>query len=316
VGTLLINADGTYTFTPVVGYTGPVPSATYTVTDGTASSSAVLSFANIPAEPVAPAPAPAPQPAPPPPPPAPAPAPLPDEPNQPSWVERPVTERPGVPGLPPFVNSALHVLFAVGGSSAERALFASPVGEMQGGEPLMGEAMAQVPDSLMFDSSTRGAEQGLIRERAFGEIQTFQPALYVQSAVRHQPITTDPSLWVQHAVRSSQLESQLRAAADNASNSATPGYSTLIDPFALGAPKPEGSSVKVADIEVPEARQEAVAAVVQPEVQEPAVKNSAEPAEKPVVQPRAAVGLRSQLERFAKDRAQGARPVTRTSVTS
>ena len=227
-----------------------------------------------------------------------------------------MTERPAVPGLPPIVNSALHVLFAVGGASAERTLFASPVGEMQGGEPLMGEAMAQVPDSLLFDSSTRGAEQGLIRERAFGEMQSFQPALYVQSAVRHQPITTDPSLWVQHAVRSSQLESQLRAAADNASNSATPGYNTLIDPFALGAPKPEGSPVKVAEIEAPEARQEAVAAVVQPEAQEQVVKNAADPAEKPVEKPRAAAGLRSQLERFAKDRAQSARPVTRTSVTS
>jgi hypothetical protein len=228
-----------------------------------------------------------------------------------------VSEAPAAPGLPPVVNSALHVLFAVGGASAERGLFASPVGGTQAGEPLMGEALAQVPDSLLFDSSTRGADQGLIRERAFGEMQAFQPALYVQSAVRHQPITTDPSLWVQHAVRSSQLESQLRAGAAIANNSATPGYGTLIDPFALGAPKPEGSPVTVADADAPEARQEAVApAAVPPETQERAVKNTVDPAEKPVVKPRAAVGLRSQLERFAKDRGQSARPVTRTSVSS
>jgi hypothetical protein len=205
----------------------------------------------------------------------------------------------------------------VGGSAAERGLFASPVGEIQAGEPLMGEAMAQVPDSLMFDSSTRGAEQGLIRERAFGEMQTFQPALYVQSAVRHQPITTDPNLWVQHAVRSSQLESQLRAGAAVANNSAMPGYNTLFDPFALGAPRPEGSEVKVAEVQAPEVRQEAVAhTVVDPEAQAHAVKNGGDSAEKPVEKPRAALGLRSQLERFAKDRSQSARPVTRTSVSS
>ncbi|MGY6039148.1 retention module-containing protein, partial [Aeromonas sp. AE23HZ002T15] len=34
IGTLLINADGTYTFTPALNYTGPVPPADYIVTDG------------------------------------------------------------------------------------------------------------------------------------------------------------------------------------------------------------------------------------------------------------------------------------------
>ena len=34
VGTLVINANGNYTFTPQTGYTGPVPVATYTVVDG------------------------------------------------------------------------------------------------------------------------------------------------------------------------------------------------------------------------------------------------------------------------------------------
>ncbi|MEZ0315910.1 MAG: retention module-containing protein [Methylophilaceae bacterium] len=34
VGTLVINANGSYTFTPAVNYNGPVPVATYTVTDG------------------------------------------------------------------------------------------------------------------------------------------------------------------------------------------------------------------------------------------------------------------------------------------
>ncbi|MDH4564855.1 retention module-containing protein, partial [Pseudomonas sp. BN411] len=47
VGTLVINADGSYTFTPAPNYTGPVPTATYTVTDGTATDTGELSFADV-----------------------------------------------------------------------------------------------------------------------------------------------------------------------------------------------------------------------------------------------------------------------------
>ena len=144
-----------------------------------------------------------------------------------------------------------------------------------------------------------------------------RPDLYVQLAVRHQPISTDPSLWVQHAVRSSQLESQLRAAYIEADNSAAPGNSTLVDPFALGAPKPGDSPIKVAEAEVPENRQEAVAKAVSAPLAAPeAVKASVESADKPVDKPRAAAGLRNQLQRYAKDRAFSARPITRSTVSS
>ncbi|WP_426359187.1 beta strand repeat-containing protein [Pseudocolwellia sp. HL-MZ19] len=51
VGTLLVNADGTFTFTPVLNYNGAVPSATYTVSDGTGgvneTSTAILSFTDV-----------------------------------------------------------------------------------------------------------------------------------------------------------------------------------------------------------------------------------------------------------------------------
>ncbi|WP_103103015.1 retention module-containing protein, partial [Pseudomonas sp. LFM046] len=47
VGSLVINADGSYSFTPAPNYTGPVPTATYTVTDGTATDTADLSFADV-----------------------------------------------------------------------------------------------------------------------------------------------------------------------------------------------------------------------------------------------------------------------------
>jgi gliding motility-associated-like protein len=48
VGTLVINSDGTYTFTPVANYNGTVPVATYTLSDGSATSTATLSLTVTP----------------------------------------------------------------------------------------------------------------------------------------------------------------------------------------------------------------------------------------------------------------------------
>ena len=42
VGSLTLNANGAYTFTPAADYNGPVPVATYTITDGNATASADL----------------------------------------------------------------------------------------------------------------------------------------------------------------------------------------------------------------------------------------------------------------------------------
>ncbi|WOI25590.1 VCBS domain-containing protein [Cobetia amphilecti] len=47
VGTLLINADGTFTFTPGENYNGPVPDTTYVITDGTEFDEAILSFEDV-----------------------------------------------------------------------------------------------------------------------------------------------------------------------------------------------------------------------------------------------------------------------------
>jgi VCBS repeat-containing protein len=44
VGTLLINTDGSYTFTPATNYNGPVPVATYTVSDGSLATTSTLSI--------------------------------------------------------------------------------------------------------------------------------------------------------------------------------------------------------------------------------------------------------------------------------
>ena len=48
VGTLVIHTDGSYTFTPVTNFRGPIPVAIYEVTNGTNSSTATLSITIIP----------------------------------------------------------------------------------------------------------------------------------------------------------------------------------------------------------------------------------------------------------------------------
>ncbi len=44
MGTLSIAANGAYVFTPAAGYAGAVPSATYTLSDGSLTATATLSF--------------------------------------------------------------------------------------------------------------------------------------------------------------------------------------------------------------------------------------------------------------------------------
>ena len=48
IGTLVINTNGSYTFTPALNYTGPVPTATYTVTDGTNPTTSTLNISVTP----------------------------------------------------------------------------------------------------------------------------------------------------------------------------------------------------------------------------------------------------------------------------
>uniref|UniRef100_UPI000B546CA7 VCBS domain-containing protein n=1 Tax=Cobetia sp. QF-1 TaxID=1969833 RepID=UPI000B546CA7 len=47
VGTLVINTDGSFIFTPGENYNGPVPDTTYVITDGTESDEAILSFQDV-----------------------------------------------------------------------------------------------------------------------------------------------------------------------------------------------------------------------------------------------------------------------------
>ncbi|MCB0074274.1 MAG: hypothetical protein KDE20_22565, partial [Caldilineaceae bacterium] len=249
--------------------------------------------------------------------PSPAPAPAPQDERQPGWENNADATPPPAAVIPMPELGGLHVLYAVGDSRGESSLTGSPLGTIQASSPLLGEAQAQLPDSLLFSRNSHGEHIGLIRERGFGEVQEVRPDLYVQLAVRHQPISTDPSLWVQHAVRASQLESQLRDASLDANHSATPGYGTLMDPFALGAPQPEGSVVKVSEATTGETHPVTAAVTADaPEVTPTPVKDAEHMAEKPVEKPKAAMGLRQQLQRHAKDRLVSARPITRSTANS
>ncbi|MBL0606168.1 retention module-containing protein [Aeromonas caviae] len=50
IGTLIINADGSYTFTPALNYTGPVPAVNYTVTDGDDTNDSTLTIIITPVD--------------------------------------------------------------------------------------------------------------------------------------------------------------------------------------------------------------------------------------------------------------------------
>jgi hypothetical protein len=217
-----------------------------------------------------------------------------------------------VPSIAPPISSVLHVLYAVNSSSTERGTVASGLAAAQLSSPLLGEALAQLPDNLLFDSSGQSPLVQLIQEPAFGQVINTAPALHVQYAVRHQPIVSDYGLFVQRAVRSSQLESQLRSTTLDSQNSAVTGYATLFDPFALGAPKPGTPLGQVALVEEVAPAEPAVAQQAPEGERASAIVHEVpEPPKAQAV--RAATGFRAQMERFAKDREQSARPITRSA---
>lgn len=198
-------------------------------------------------------------------------------------------------------SPVVHVSFAVGESNTGSSLSTS-LGTLPTDSPLQAEALAQVPDSLMFDAGLRGD---------VGELQVIAPALHVQHAVRHQPIVMERGLFVQHAVRASQLESLVRSAMIDAQSSAT---TTLLNPFALGAPAPLDAQTRAADVPADSKPGEAGTRSAPPDTAPPpaeADRVEAPQGKEPVVKPKAAVGFKTQLQRLANDRVRGDRPVTR-----
>ena len=198
VGTLVINADGSFVFDPNPAYDGPVPTATYTVSDGTTTATADLSFTDMPNEVIFEQ--------------------LVTQPNpfsdalDPNRPDPFAIRSPVIPiGMPEdlFVTNSVR-------ESAVRIAQNSNFGVFNVDAPTRGEL-----DNLTFD--LKGLPIGM------------DPNLFVQHAVRSLPITQEPRLFVQNAVRQSQLESTMRSIGVNSFNTATSGISSLFSPFDLGS---------------------------------------------------------------------------------
>jgi hypothetical protein len=126
-------------------------------------------------------------------------------------------------------------------------------------------------------------------------------ALYVQSAVRHEPLPFNQVLFVQAAVRASQLESAARNARVDSVNTATPGVVSLLDPFALGAPTVQSDSANSAaenGKNAPQKTSDAPAGHDNVVTLEPA-DATADAADRITAVPRAAASFASQLQGVA-----------------
>ena len=132
------------------------------------------------------------------------------------YFSQPSEQRWPVPRLfPPFVP-ALHVLPGVADVSIERG----------------------IGSGIVHNLADR-ATVGEVRSAILGDYLRDSHALYVQHAVRHEPIATTHALHVQHSVRLSQAEAEIAdAQSTSRGNTAAAGVSTLMDPFAIGAPAP------------------------------------------------------------------------------
>ncbi|MCY1367939.1 hypothetical protein D9M69_548940 [compost metagenome] len=143
-------------------------------------------------------------------------------------------------------------------------------------------------------------------------------SLYVQRAVRHQPVMDDHSLFVQRAVRASQLESALRQAVVNAGRWASLSAWASMGPWPL-APLTEAGPGQPLDAPANPDQPETGAASGAPDV--PPASATADSALAPGPAPEraegraattASPGFRSQLENGARWKDQ--RPLTWASV--
>ena len=241
-----------------------------------------------------------------------------DDPSPPQSPDR--TDGAISPRVPAVLSvpSPLYVFKEVGSSQAVQSLALSGANGMLDAASLA-ELEAKVPEALLFPGE--GGDL-TVREHGYGEVIGINPALHVQHAVRHQPVTSEHGLFVQHVVRSSQLEARMRdASIASQTNSAAVGVSTLFDAFALGTPHPElvAQAAQNASAEEPTQASSSTAEVAPQAAEKPvsdaavdSVENKAVLETQPTIRAhRAAAGFGSQLERAARDRFHGARPMTR-----
>ncbi len=288
-GTVVNNGDGTVTYTPDSGWSG-TDSYTYTVTSGGVTETATVNVTVRTA-------------------------------SAPQTREGDRFFKDGnrlIPKIPPIqATPALYVLPSVNDARNEMSL-GSGLGIFQADSVTTAELVDAADPGLAFAAGLQDGPGGL-SGRDFSPLQPLhrgvldQPeALYVQRAVRHQPLAMDHTLHVQGAVRASQLESAARNARVDAYNSATPGMVTLFDPFALGAPWAEaGRAIRAVDtVDDGKAELTQPSAPGDAQIRDDDHMASAQgsdlgdistPPESGPPLPRAAVGFSSQLQRLAAD---------------
>ena len=114
-----------------------------------------------------------------------------------------------------------------------------------------------MPEDLFVSNSVRESANQIAANSSFGVFNADSPTLneinnftfdlkglpigmdshlYVQHAVRSEPVTTEPNLFVQNSVRQSQIESTTRNIGITSFNTASNAVSSLLSPFDLGAP--------------------------------------------------------------------------------
>jgi CshA-type fibril repeat protein len=282
-GSVTVNADDTVTYAPDPGWSGQ-DGFTYTVTSGGVTETASVKVTVI---------------------------------ANPIPVGESRLSHSGLltqPILPVQVDPALHVLFSVNDVHNEMSLH-SGLGIFQADSVTTAELLGAPDMGLTFAAGTPDGPGGLsgydYSPLSDDNWRALYPsnALYVQHAVRHQPLATDHALHVQNAVRASQLESAARNARVDAYNSATPGMATLFDPFALGAPLAGagrttgavgGEKTAPVRLDTSEASQSALDGKVA-DARDARLQDQSARAQAAPPQSYAAAGFGSQLQRAAAD---------------
>jgi hypothetical protein len=334
-GLFSIDATGLVSFDPNGAFDDLEPGQSrtttfsYTVADGqggTATATVSVTVNGVADDPVSPTPRPSPAPEPPtggaePVEPAPPPAPAVPVLPPPVAGSTPGASPPPAPGAVwPFSPADPPLTYTIGALTQAYPgdLGMASVGGGFGLDLVHAEFAAQWPEGLLL-----GATRDNPMDHLGAPGDSVSSSLYVQRAVRHQPVTDDHGLYVQRAVRASQLESALRQAVVDAGRWASLNASAPLGPWPL-APQAEAGTDEPRDAQAsPEKRgaDSPPAAPARPVASATAGEAHADGALSVDPAPgrpedrapaKAAPGFRNQLE--ASARGQSQRPLTRATV--
>ncbi|OOG79212.1 hypothetical protein B0E41_25660 [Hydrogenophaga sp. A37] len=182
-----------------------------------------------------------------------------------------------------------------------------------GFDPVQAEFAGQWPEALLL-----GVTQDNPTDHLGAPGHSVPSSLYVQRAVRHQPVVGDHGLFVQRAVRASQLESALRQAIVDATRWSSLSAWAPMGPWPLASLTESGPGEPLdarSGPDQPEAGTPPGAPDTPPRNAAAGEVRAPDPAPEPPedrAPVKAAPGFKEQLG--AKARGNGPRPLTRASV--